>query len=122
MTPIDSIHREPDQRAGPQKNVAWSVLPRKHSSGCNLSVMVQRFEPGGWFDEHRHDLEQFFYVATGAMEMTIGGRTRVYQAGQFIRIERDVAHSGRAIGQTPAELVIVDYWPPDSKDRIGLDP
>jgi hypothetical protein len=36
-------------------------------------------------------------------------------------VERNVSHSGRNLHNDESELLIVDYWPPDSDDRIGLD-
>lgn len=42
------------------KNAGWFLLPRKQSSDGNMTIVVQRFEEGGNFEEHRHDLEQFF--------------------------------------------------------------
>ena len=40
-----------------------------------MTIVVQGFEVGGDFEEHQHDLEQFFYVTKGRLKMTIGGET-----------------------------------------------
>ena len=116
-----SVNRSPDLETPSAKNIAWFLLPRKTSSDCNLTIVVQRFEPGGDFEEHTHDLEQFFYVTKGKMEMTIGSETAVYGVGEFVSVERDVPHSGRNVADGESELLLVDYWPADSEDRIGLD-
>ena len=86
-----------------------------------MTIVVQRFDPGGDFEEHAHDLEQFFYVTKGRIEMTIGDDTTVYGEGEFVSVGRDVPHSGRNVHDGESELLIVDYWPSDSQDRIGLD-
>ncbi|HCR17535.1 MAG TPA: hypothetical protein DIU35_08630 [Candidatus Latescibacteria bacterium] len=56
----DTVDRNPDMKALESKNAGWFLLPRKQSSDCNMTIVVQRFEEGGNFEEHRHDLEQFF--------------------------------------------------------------
>jgi quercetin dioxygenase-like cupin family protein len=86
-----------------------------------MTIAVQRFEPGGTFEEHSHDLDQFFYVTSGQMEMTISGRTLVYGEGDCVFVERNEPHSGRNVGDGMSELLYVDYWPADSENRIGLD-
>jgi len=115
------INRTPDHDTREFKNVAWNLLARKQSSATNLAIIVQRFEPGGDFERHRHDMEQFFYVTKGAIEMTIGGETQVYREGDFVAVERDVEHEGRNVAEGESELLALDYWPTDSDDRIGLD-
>jgi len=116
-----TVNRSPDYRASEGKSVAWTLLSRRQSSDCSMSIMVQRFEPGGDFAEHTHDLEQSFYVTKGQLEMTIGGETDVYGEGDFVFVARNEPHSGRNVSDGESEIVAVDYWPADSKDRIGLD-
>ena len=103
------------------KNAGWFLLPRKQSSDRNMTIVVQRFEEGGNFEEHRHDLEQFFYVTKGRLEMRIGDVTAEYGEGEFVSVDRNVIHSGRNVFDSESDLLIVDYWPADSDDRIGLD-
>ena len=116
-----TVHRAPDMQSIESKNAGWLMLPRRASSDCNMTIVVQRFEVGGDFEEHAHDLEQFFYVTEGRLEMTIGATTAEYGAGEFITVERNVAHAGRNVSDGESELLIVDYWPADSEDQIGLD-
>ena len=117
----DTVKRPPDMETPQSKNVGWFLLPRKASSDVNMTIVVQRFEPGGDFEEHAHDLEQFFYVTRGRMELTIDGRTSLYEEGDFVSVDRNVPHAGRNTADGVSELLIVDYWPADSQDRIGLD-
>ena len=117
----DNVRRDPDLRTEAARNAAWFLLPRTTSSETNMTIVVQRFDPGGDFEAHRHDLEQFFYVTKGRIEMTIGDDTRVYEEGDFVSVDRDVVHAGRNVHDGVSELLIVDYWPRDSDDRIGLD-
>ena len=117
----DSVNRKPNYETPAGKNVAWFLLARRQSSGCNMTIVVQRFEPGGSFEEHDHDLEQYFYVTKGKMELVIGDDTGVYEEGEFVSVDRNVPHSGRNLGEGESELLVVDYWPTDSDDRLGLD-
>jgi len=117
----DTVNRTPDLETPAGKNVAWFLLPRRQSSDRNMTIVVQRFEPGGSFEEHAHDLEQFFYVTKGQMELAIGEETAVFGEGDFVSVDRSMLHSGRNVGEGESELLVVDYWPADSDDRIGLD-
>ena len=117
----DTVRRSPDLETPASKNVAWSLLPRRQSSDGNMTILVQQFEPGGRFEDHSHDLEQFFYITKGQIEMTIGGRTGVYSEGDFVVVARNEPHSGRNVSEGTSELLAVDYWPTDSEDRIGLE-
>ena len=116
-----TVNRDPDLQAPEDRNVAWFLLPRRASTDTNVTIVVQRFEPGGGFAEHRHDLLQYFYVTRGEMELTIGDKSAVCGAGDFVSVGRDVPHAGRNASDGESELLIVDYWPADSDDRIGLD-
>jgi len=117
----NTVNRPPDMQTAVSKNAGWLMLPRRESSDCNMTIVVQRFEPGGDFEDHSHDLEQFFYVTRGRLEMTIGGETAEYGAGEFVSVGRNVSHVGRNVFDGESELLVVDYWPADSEDRIGLD-
>ena len=117
----DSVNRKTDYDTTEFKNVAWMLLARKQSSGSNMSIAVQRFEAEGDFELHAHDMEQFFYIAKGEIEMTIGEQTEVYREGDFVSVDRNVEHQGRNVATGESELIVVDYWPADSDDRLGLD-
>ena len=53
----DAVDRPLDMETPESKNVGWFLLPRTQSSGCNMTIVVQRFEEGGDFEDHTHDLE-----------------------------------------------------------------
>ena len=86
-----------------------------------MTIVVQRFEPGGSFEEHAHDLEQFCYVTKGKLEVAIGDDVGAYAEGDFVSVDRNLPHSGRNLAARESELLVADYWPADSDDRIGLD-
>jgi len=115
-----TINRPPDDDTREYKNISWNLLARLQSNERNMSIVIQRFEPGGSFIDHAHDLEQYFYVTKGQMEMTVGGQSRIYKEGDLVFIDRNVSHSGRNLLDTDSELLVLDYWPPDSDNRLGL--
>jgi quercetin dioxygenase-like cupin family protein len=115
-----TINRPPDDDTREFKNISWNLFSRLQSSERNLSVVIQRFEPGGTFANHAHDLEQWFYVTKGKMELTVGGQTRTYSEGDLVFVDRNEFHSGRNLIETDSELLVLDYWPPDSDNKLGL--
>jgi len=116
-----TINRQPDDDTREFKNISWNLFSRKQSNQRNLSVVIQRFEPGGTFANHAHDLEQWFYVTKGKMELTVGGKTGTYSQGDLVFVDRNEYHSGRNLIEADSELLVLDYWPPDSDNRLGLD-
>ncbi|MEA3338878.1 MAG: cupin domain-containing protein [Chloroflexota bacterium] len=67
------------------------------------------FEPGSVVPEHSHPHEQIAYVVQGAMEFTLGGETRVLQAGEGACCPPNVPH-GAIILDEPT--VALDAWYP----------
>jgi quercetin dioxygenase-like cupin family protein len=116
----DTVNREPDFDVRDYKNKAWHLLTRRASGDRSLTILVQRFEPGGSFADHVHDLVQLFYITRGAMEMTIGGETAIYREGDLVMVDRNVPHSGRNAQDSTSEILGIDYFPPDSTSDIGL--
>ena len=112
--PFDSISKE-------EHNVAWTLLARKNSSQKNITIAIQRFDPGGFFSDHKHDLEQYFYVTKGRFEMSIGGELRILSEGDFVIVHRNESHSGKNLDANYSELMFVDYFPSDSDSKLGLD-
>jgi len=102
------------------QNFGWNLLARLQSRERNMSIVVQRFEREGWFEDHAHDLDQYFYVTEGWFELTIAGQTAVYQQGDLVFVARNESHAGRNVGEGESELLVIDYWPSDSTSELGL--
>ena len=43
----DTVNRSPDMRSEESKNDGWFMLPRRQSSDCNMTIVVQRFDKDG---------------------------------------------------------------------------
>jgi quercetin dioxygenase-like cupin family protein len=67
---------------------AWIV------QGKNEQVGFFEIEAGGVVAPHSHG-EQFGFVITGELELTIGGDTRVYKKGDSYHIPQGVEHSAK---------------------------
>jgi mannose-6-phosphate isomerase-like protein (cupin superfamily) len=107
--------------ADPQTRRVFNTLfARPQSCDIDFSVAMERGDPGCWFPSHAHDLEQIFFVIEGRMEITIDGETQVIGPREMVYVPRNAAHAGRNAGHGPLEYLVIDHWPRDSEDRIGL--
>ena len=121
MPRLTTVNAPPDFTVPESKNFGWKLLTRLQSRERNMSIVVQRFAPGGWFIEHDHDLDQFFYVTLGRFELTIAGETAVYGQGDLVFVARNEPHAGRNLADGDSELLVIDYWPSDSVSTLGLE-
>ncbi len=110
-----------ETRADPESRRLFNtLLTRRQSSDTDFSVAVERGEPGCWFPSHAHDLEQVFYVIEGKLEVTIDGETQVLGPRQMVYVPRNADHAGRNAGDGPVEYLVLDHWPQDNNDQLGL--
>ena len=65
--------------------------------------------PSGWsLPPHRHANEaETIHVVAGEFELIVDGERRVMRAGDTAHVPRGVTHSGRNIGTTTGQRVIV---------------
>ena len=71
-----------------------------------------RLLEGSILPEHHHPHEQVTNVLSGKLEMTVGGKTMVCEAGQSVRIPSNTPHSARAI----ADCYVIDVFAPVRED------
>ena len=74
-------------------------------------VVVSRFEiaPGAALPMHQHPYPRYGYVLAGALEVTVlGGEAYRYRAGDFMPEVIGQWHSGKNIGTTPVQLLVID--------------
>lgn len=74
-------------------------------------MMLSRvvLEEGGAVPPHSHPHEQAGVILEGQLEFTMGGETRVYQAGEMYIIPGHVEHSARAVN---GRCVALDVFSP----------
>jgi quercetin dioxygenase-like cupin family protein len=86
----------------------------------DISVAVERAEPGGWFPAHSHDLEQWFFVIEGSFWIAIDGEKHVLGPRSIVYVPRNAVHEGGNAGDGPLEYLVIDHWPHDSDNQLGF--
>ncbi|MEE9202366.1 MAG: cupin domain-containing protein [Dehalococcoidia bacterium] len=101
-TPQEFTHRE----------LAPGVKTRL-AFGEKLNISVVELEPHSVVPRHHHPHEQMGFVASGEVEMGIGGEARVLRKGDAYLVPSDVEHSARTFAAT---AVVVDIFSPPRED------
>ncbi len=73
--------------------------------GAEGLVVFFEIQPGTVLPDHSHCF-QWGFVIDGAIELTIGNETRVYEGGQQYTVPEGIPHSGRI----PAGALAMDYF------------
>jgi quercetin dioxygenase-like cupin family protein len=84
-------------------------------------VVVSRYAiaPGIALPLHRHPYPRYAYVLSGTLEVTIqGGKTHRYKAGDFIIEVVNQWHTGKNVGDTPVQLLVIDQVVPGRSNVI----
>ena len=85
--------------------------------GANLMLSYLELAEGSVIPLHRHPHEQAGMLLTGRMELTIGGETRVCEAGEMFIIPPDTEHAARPV-DGPA--TVLDVFSPVREDYAAL--
>lgn len=85
-----------------EKEVAWEPAGEgveRQIMGYDGQVMLVKvkFETGAVGTPHEHYHTQTTYVASGKFEFTIGGETRIVEAGDGLYMEPDVLHGCKCL-------------------------
>ena len=83
------------------------------AAGEALMLSVVTLEPGAVVPEHAHPHEHMGYLVSGRLEFTIGGQTRLLEAGDQWRIPSGVPHRVVAVG---GPAVALDVFHPVRDD------
>lgn len=70
----------------------WVVLADVHQTGGSYSVMEQWMKAGVGPSLHVHNVDEWFYVLEGSMDLEVGGRAMEATAGDAIWIPRGTDH------------------------------
>ena len=81
-----------------------------HTDGMTLSYW--EVDEGASLPEHAHHHEQITSLLEGRFEMTVGGETRILEAGAVVVIPSNVPHKATAL--TPCR--IMDVFQPARDD------
>lgn len=92
------------------------MLPKVHrrTMATTDEAMLCRFllEAHSIVPPHSHMNDQVGYVVSGKVEMTIGGETRIVEAGASYAIPGGIEHSARAL----VDSVVIDVFSPPRED------
>lgn len=78
----------------------------------NTTIAYWEIKEGAELPLHSHIHEQIAMVTKGSFEMTIGGKTEVYQPGKIAVIPSNVEHSGKAL----SDCEVTDIFSPVRED------
>jgi quercetin dioxygenase-like cupin family protein len=60
---------------------------------------------------YQHEGEEFVYVLTGHIEMTVGDHVNTLKEGESLHFNSAIRHQLKNIGRKKAELLVVIYTP-----------
>lgn len=90
----------------------------KFIHGDQTTLGIWEIKKGSKLPEHEHENEQITYIIEGELEMTIGGVTTVFKAGNLQVIPPHVLHSATAL----TDVKVIDTWTPVREAyRFGLE-
>lgn len=94
-------------------------IPGFHGRFVHMEAFTLAYwevKAGSVLPEHSHINEQSSQVTEGKFELTIDGKTEVYESGQVATIPSNVVHSGRAITDCKIADVFAPARPEYSND------
>ena len=80
----------------------------------DLTIAFWEIDKNSILPLHKHINTQTTYVISGKLKLTIGGLTKVLNAGELVVIDSNELHSGKAL--TPCS--VIDTFSPPRKDYI----
>ena len=107
----DGVERlPPDER--------YPGIAAKVVAGKNMELIWAEFQPGSSYPLHSHEREQFSFMLSGRMRLTVGDQVSEIGAGDMWYAPSNVEHGGEILGDEP--VVFVDaYSPPRPKAQRG---
>ena len=85
----------------------WKITG-KSMAGSEMTIGTCLIKPGERNPLHSHpNCEEFLYVVSGACEHKLGDETVTLNAGDTIRIPRNIRHWARALGDQPMFALIM---------------
>ena len=93
------------------------VVSAADSEG-RLSLIESRWQPTFSVPPHYHTTHaETFYIVSGRVEWTIGGKPQVMTAGDLVHIPSNVVHSVRVVGVDPMHSLM--FYQPGGYEEIG---
>jgi quercetin dioxygenase-like cupin family protein len=96
----------------------FALFDRLESADRDVSFVLQVNEPGRGTESGAHDWEQWFFVHRGQVRFFVGDQEVLAGPGDFVYVPRNVTHRHEWLGDSAAELLVINHWPHDTEDRI----
>lgn len=94
------------------ENYAYTTLTpggeKKHLKAFRVTVDAMKDHKGVGY---QHEGEEFVYVLTGHIEVTVGDHVNDLKEGESLHFNSGVRHKLKNVGQKKAELLVVIYTP-----------
>ena len=94
------------------ENYAYKTLTpgaeNKHLKAFKVVIDAQKEHHGV---DYHHEGEEFDYVLTGKVQVTVGSHVNILAAGDSLHFNSGIPHTLRSISDERAELVVVIYTP-----------
>ncbi|NOY87065.1 MAG: cupin domain-containing protein [Deltaproteobacteria bacterium] len=92
-------------KTNPEIDVSIDGIRGWKVGGSESLVVFFEIQPGTVLPEHSHCF-QWGFILDGAIELTIGGETRIHRKGDSYTIPEGAVHSGRI----PEGALAMDYF------------
>ncbi len=94
------------------ENYAYTTLTpgaeNKHLKAFRVTIDAMKDHKGVGY---QHEGEEFVYVLTGRIEVTVGDHINTLNAGESLHFNSGIRHQLKNIGEKKAELLVVIYTP-----------
>ena len=82
--------------------------------GKNMQLVWAEFQPGSTYPLHSHEREQFSFMVSGRMRLTVGEEVTEIGPGDMWHAPGNVVHGGEILGDEP--VVFVDVYSPPAEE------
>ena len=89
-------------------------IGEKVVDGDNMQLVWAEFHPGTQYRLHSHEREQFSFMVSGRLKLTVGNETREIGPGEMWHAPSNVMHGGEPIGNE--KVVFIDVYSPPAED------
>ena len=93
-----------------------SWLVEKVVNGKNMQLIRAEFQPGSTYRLHSHEREQFSFMLSGRMRLTVGDEVKEIGPGDVWYAPGNVPHGGEILGDEP--VVFVDVYSPPAEEFL----
>ena len=95
-------------------------IAAKVVNGKNMQLIWAEFQPGSTYALHAHEREQFSFMLSGRMRLTVGDQVSEIGPGDMWYAPSNVVHGGEILGDEAVVFVDV-YSPPRPRAQRGWE-